>query len=232
VDDIVDLLILGAIGGAFFLWWRSRQAQAATSSPAASRISPATHVFDPSGSSPGSPLPDFRVYAAPGTTPAPQPTSSSTSTSSRPSRISASGETFIKNIEGLRLQRYPDAGGYSIGYGHFIQPGEAIGATITPAIANQLFEGDIATVEHALNSLVTVPQLTQSEYDALADLVFNIGADAFGSSTLLKKLNAGDYPGAAAEFGRWVYSQGNILPALVDRRKKDAQLFATGWGNA
>jgi len=236
MDDILDLLILGTIGGALFLWWRSRQAPASSSAP----IAPAEFSPDPQGARS---FPDnVNVYAAPppADPPAagymvsyqPPPASSSTSSSAiQPTQVSGSGAAYIRNTEQLRLSRYPDAGGESIGYGHKIKPGEAIGATITAADAEYLFLQDLTTVEAALNSLVRVP-LTQSEYDALADLVYNIGAGAFTNSTLLKKLNAGDYQGARAEFPRWIYSQGKILGALVERRNNDAQMFSTGWGYA
>lgn len=67
--------------------------------------------------------------------------------------------------------------------------------------------------------------LTANQKAALIDFVYNLGAGAFGSSTLLKKLNAGDYKGAADEFPKWVYAGGRVLGGLVNRRKIERDLF-------
>jgi lysozyme len=79
-------------------------------------------------------------------------------------------------------------------------------------------------VEPALDSLVKV-SLTQNQYDALADFVYNVGVGNFASSTLLKKLNAKDYAGAANEFPKWNKGGGKVLNGLVRRRKKEQDLF-------
>jgi lysozyme len=42
--------------------------------------------------------------------------------------------------------------------------------------------------------------LQQGQYDAIADFIYNEGVAHFAGSTLLQKLNAGDYAGAAGEF--------------------------------
>lgn len=73
--------------------------------------------------------------------------------------------------------------------------------------------------------LVRVP-LEQHEFDALVSFHFNTGA--LGRSTLLKRLNAGDRAGAAAEFGRWTRGGGRVLAGLVRRRKAERHLFETG----
>ena len=79
-------------------------------------------------------------------------------------------------------------------------------------------------VEPALDSLVKVP-LTQNQFDALADFVYNAGVGNFAKSTLLRKLNAKDYNGAAAEFPKWNKGGGKVLPGLERRRKKEQDLF-------
>jgi lysozyme len=73
---------------------------------------------------------------------------------------------------------------------------------------------------------VTVP-LNQNQFDALVSFTENEGATSFEESTLLRLLNAGDYAGAAAQFDRWVYQKGRVLPGLVDRRQQEAALFNT-----
>lgn len=68
-------------------------------------------------------------------------------------------------------------------------------------------------------------KLTQNQFDALVSFVYNVGVGAFRTSTLLRKLNNGDYVGAAAEFKRWKFGGGKELPGLVRRRKAEEQLF-------
>jgi len=72
--------------------------------------------------------------------------------------------------------------------------------------------------------MITVP-LTQHQFDALVDWTFNEGSGNLASSTLLRKLNDGDYAGADAEFARWVRGGGRVLPGLVKRRALEATWF-------
>jgi lysozyme len=65
----------------------------------------------------------------------------------------------------------------------------------------------------------------QGQYDALVSFTYNEGAGRLQSSTLLKVLNAGDYAGAAGQFGVWVCGGGVKLPGLVARREAEAALF-------
>ena len=139
--------------------------------------------------------------------------------------LSAQGLDLIKDFEGLRLAAYQDSAGvWTIGYGHTggVQPGDRI----TQAEAEKLLEQDTAWAQQAVRDLVNVP-LTQGQFDALTSFTFNLGAGALESSTLLKKLNAGDYAGAQAEFGKWVHAGGEVLPGLVRRRAAEAELFGS-----
>jgi peptidoglycan hydrolase-like protein with peptidoglycan-binding domain len=79
----------------------------------------------------------------------------------------------------------------------------------------------------AVRARVSVP-LTQNQFDALVSFTFNVGAGAFGGSTLLKRLNAGDYAGGADEFGKWTKSGGKVFAGLVRRRTEEAALFRGG----
>jgi lysozyme len=97
---------------------------------------------------------------------------------------------------------------------------------ITPAQAQKLLESDCFDAETCVNRTILVP-LNQNQYDALVSLAFNIGAPAFRKSTLARRLNAGDYSGAAAEFRRWKYQAGKELGGLVARRKDERDLFET-----
>lgn len=154
---------------------------------------------------------------------------SSTSSSPAPivlaNSVSPAGQARIKQFEGLKLTRYGDAGHYDIGYGHQLQPGENF-TTITPSIAEQLFQSDVSAIETAMNSVITT-ELTQNEYDAIADLIYNIGIDAFRNSTMLKYLNAGDISAAQTQFPQWVHSSGVVNANLVARRRSDAALFGS-----
>lgn len=82
---------------------------------------------------------------------------------------------------------------------------------------------DLKKFEAAVNK-VTVA-LNQNQFDALVSLTYNIGTGAFASSTLLKKLNAGDYKGAAAQFDVWNKAGGKRMQGLVNRRSTERKLF-------
>jgi len=140
--------------------------------------------------------------------------------------ISKQGLELIKQFEGLRLKAYKcPAGIWTIGYGH--TKGVYPGMTITEELADKFLVDDIWYFERGVESLVAVP-LTQGQFDALVSFAFNVGADGLGDSTLLKKLNSGDYAGAADEFPKWVYSRGKKLKGLVRRRAAERELFLTG----
>lgn len=144
-------------------------------------------------------------------------------------QISLAGLNFIKSVEGLKLTRYLDSAGLpTIGVGHLIKAWENY-TTITEAEAMRLLAQDVGAAETAVNSAVTVP-LSQNQYDALVSFVFNVGGGALRRSTLLKKLNAGDYQGAAAQFPAWRKAGGKVVTGLVNRRNKEVALF-TGSGS-
>lgn len=136
---------------------------------------------------------------------------------------SQKGIDLIKNFEGCRLKAYKcPAGIWTIGYGH--TAGVKQGQVITPAQAEEFLKQDLKRFETSVRSLVTVA-ITQNQFDALVSFCYNLGATALKTSTLLKKLNAGDYNSAAEEFDRWVYANGNKLLGLVRRRAAEKELF-------
>lgn len=98
-----------------------------------------------------------------------------------------------------------------------------IGDTTTPPKALQRALADVSKYEGAIKKCVTVP-LTQNEYDAYVDLAYNIGTSAFCGSTLVKKLNAGDYEGACNEILKWDKFKGKPLRGLTLRRQKERDL--------
>lgn len=140
---------------------------------------------------------------------------------------SQNGLNLTEEFEGLRLTAYQDqVGVWTIGYGHTGSDVHA-GLTITRDQANTLLMQDTASAAAAVNRLVTVA-LNQDEFDALVDFVFNLGQNAFAGSRLLRKLNAGDFVGAAAEFPKWDHAGGQVVPGLLRRREAEQQLFQRG----
>ncbi len=138
---------------------------------------------------------------------------------------SPNGFKLTEQFEGLSLQAYKDvAGVWTNGYGntHGVVPG----TTITLQQAQDDLASNIEGAEYVVNRVVVVP-LTQNQFDALVDFVFNLGSGNFQSSTLLRKLNAGDYTGAAAEFPKWNHSNGVEVAGLTRRRLAEQQLFNT-----
>lgn len=140
-------------------------------------------------------------------------------------RLSPKGLELIKAHEGLRLRAYQDVVGvWTVGYGH---TGTAKpGMTITSEQADTLLRYDVEQFENAVNNLVHVP-LNQNQFDALVSFTFNLGRGALERSTLLRKLNAGDYQGAAKEYGKWVNAGGKPWPGLIRRRREERELFET-----
>jgi lysozyme len=98
------------------------------------------------------------------------------------------------------------------------------GLVITKEKAMELLALDMKEAEDVVERLVTVP-LTQGQYDALADFVFNVGEGQFSRSTLLKLVNASLYEQAAEQFKRWVYDNGKVQPGLVKRNVGRKQMF-------
>lgn len=137
--------------------------------------------------------------------------------------LSATGLIGILGYEGFSDTAYiPIAGDVpTIGFG--TTEGVKLGDTITPEAAIERAFRDIRKTESAIHKCVDVP-LSQGEYDAFTSFAYNVGTSAFCSSTLVKKLNAGDYSGACAELKRWVYVKGRKVQGLVNRREKEFQM--------
>lgn len=134
---------------------------------------------------------------------------------------------LVKQQEGCCLTSYNDTGGTpTIGYGHtfHVYPGQII----SQAEANQLLVDDMQNTARWINDLVIV-DLTQNQFDALCDFVFNEGAGNFQKSHLLTLINLGNLTAAAGQFSRWIYSEVDgkevILEGLVRRRAAEKALF-------
>jgi lysozyme len=122
----------------------------------------------------------------------------------------------------LALSGAPWTGGWG-----YTGPEMRYGMTFAREQAVTWLRQDVAIAEATVKRLLRV-ELTQEEYDALVDLVFNIGSGNFDTSTLLRKLNAGDTEGAIAEFARWNKAGGVVLAGLVKRREAERVLFLLG----
>lgn len=135
---------------------------------------------------------------------------------------------LIKNFEGFAPSVYLcPAGKPTIGYGHVVRKGERFLVPLTRFDAEALLLEDLKPFVKGVSKLVTVP-LEAHQFCALVSFTYNVGLENFRRSTLLRKINAGDFQGAAKEFYKWVYAAGKKLKGLEARRYKEEQLFTDG----
>jgi GH24 family phage-related lysozyme (muramidase) len=137
---------------------------------------------------------------------------------------------LIKRFEGCVLHPYQDAVGlWTIGYGCRRIKGAMVSPKTEPLTqeeAEGLLSAEIIKTRDQVLKTTKGP-LSDNELAALTSFVFNLGLGTYAHSTLLKLLNAGDRAGAAAEFPKWVYAGGAVLPGLVKRRAAERELFET-----
>jgi lysozyme len=138
-------------------------------------------------------------------------------------RTGDEGIALIRHFEGCRLDAYLcPAGVWTIGYGH--TKGVKEGETIDQEAAEAFLIEDLEEFEGYVTEMVEVP-LSQSQFDALVSWTFNLGPGNLERSTLLAKLNQGEYTDVPFEIKRWTRAGGVILPGLVKRRNAEAALF-------
>ena len=138
-------------------------------------------------------------------------------------KISLEGLALIKRFEGCRLESYKcSANVLTIGYGHTSGVKET--DTITQDEADKLLQEDVEQFEKHVDDNVTV-ELGQSQFDALVAWTFNLGVGNLRQSTMLKKLNEGDYQSVPSEMKRWNKASGKTLDGLIRRRKAEGLLF-------
>lgn len=143
--------------------------------------------------------------------------------------LSPAGLDLIKRSEGFRESVYTDVAGFpTIGYGHRLRPGESFPEGVTQVEAQAILTADVSDAEQAVSRLVKVT-LTQGQYDALVDFVFNLGPSRLASSTLLEDLNAGHYSAACEQLLIWDHSMVNgaeqIVAGLKSRRQAEYNLW-------
>jgi len=149
-------------------------------------------------------------------------------------RLSRAGQNLIKAFEsclrpvgGGRITAYLDPVDIpTIGWGHTNHHGRKfkMGDIWTQAECDEEFRSDMIRFEKAVKVLVKVP-LRQWQFDALVSFSFNVGEGALGKSTLLRRVNAGDFEGAALEFQKWNKAGGHVLAGLTRRRASESLLF-------
>ena len=133
---------------------------------------------------------------------------------------------FIGHWEGCELKAYLcSAGVWTLGYGH--TEGVKEGDTCTAEEAASWLVEDIESRQKALAHYVNKP-VTEGQFIALTSLVFNVGISNVLKSKLLRKLNAGDFEGAAEEFLDFDLANGKKVPGLTRRRKAENELFLEG----
>lgn len=149
-------------------------------------------------------------------------------------RMSQNGLNLVKAFEGC-LKRgadgkyrayYCPAGVLTIGWGHTNHHGRRFDASAvwTRAECDAALEEDITGHEEIVSRLVKI-SANQNQGDALISFAYNCGEGNFAKSTLLRRLNAGDFEGAAAEFHKWTRGGGKVQPGLVRRRASESLLF-------
>ena len=134
--------------------------------------------------------------------------------------LSASALVGILMHEGYSDKAYTPVKGDRLTIGFGSANGVKAGDTIKPPQAVARALADVQRFEGALKQCVKVP-LHQYEYDAYISLSYNIGSKAFCGSTLVKKLNAGDYAGACQQVLRWDRFKGKPLAGLTKRRQAE-----------
>jgi len=138
-------------------------------------------------------------------------------------KCSQEGLALIKKFEGCKLKAYKcSAGVWTIGYGH--TAGVKEGDVISQPEADKLLEEDIAKFEDYVNDNVIV-ELNEGQFDALVAWTFNLGVGNLRQSTMLRKLNEGDYQSVPSEMNRWNKAGGKTLDGLIRRRKAEGLLF-------
>lgn len=149
----------------------------------------------------------------------------------QPKPVSKIAINLIKEFEGFKDYAYIDTDGTPvIGYGLTkiggipVQIGDRISSTQADAALNS----HIREIHRELDKAIKV-DLSDRQLSALTSLAFNVGVDSVKDSTLVQKINAQDYAGAADEFLRWdkANMQGALvqMPGLTRRRTAERQLF-------
>jgi lysozyme len=138
---------------------------------------------------------------------------------------------LVKKWEGFKAEAYRDAVGvWTIGYGTTAMAGVGIvpvpGMVISEADATFYLMKGLEKFADEIRPAIS-REANENQFGAMLSLAYNIGPTAFKRSTLLRKFNAGDIQGAAAQFDVWNKAGGKVLRGLVNRRADEKRLFLT-----
>ncbi len=138
-------------------------------------------------------------------------------------------EGFPTGSDGL-AHPYWDAVGkvWTIGTGLTRLHGQPV-TQHTAAISRATNDGAVGTELAATATLIAAIvtlALAPCEWAAIANWMFNVGGHAAAGSTLIRRLNAGNRPGACQQFPVWVMADGRVVPGLRNRRLRTAALFS------
>jgi lysozyme len=149
-------------------------------------------------------------------------------------KLTAAGANLIKHFESCLKKVGPHhfttykcpAGVSTIGWGHTNHHGRKFssGDVWSQVECDAEFAADMRGFEDAVRRLVKVP-LEPWQFDALVSFTYNCGEGNLSKSTLLKKVNAEDFEGAAKEFAKWNKGGGKVLAGLTRRRASEELLF-------
>jgi lysozyme len=145
-------------------------------------------------------------------------------------KTSSAGIDFIIAHEGERLEIYQDSAGYdTIGVGHLIQQYEDYSGGISPAQSRELLQKDLERTEFLINNKITA-SLTQSQFDALVSLVFNIPSSISTGSIDDRINNREPLENIGAVWLSYNKARVNgvltVLPGLDTRRKDEWAMYS------
>lgn len=137
---------------------------------------------------------------------------------------------LIRKFEGLRLKVYRcPAGVPTIGYGHTGADVRMDMQPISEPVAEAMMQQDAAVFHQAAGKLSPILWLEgDAKHSAIADFCFNLGTTRYKASTLRRRIESGDWQGAADELQKWVWGGGRKLPGLVVRRKAESDFLRDG----
>lgn len=145
-------------------------------------------------------------------------------------RVNADGLKLITSFEGFEPKWYRDPVGiWTIGFGHTDAAGAPKHATsnglvLSAEAATEILANDLGQYAEAVERAVKVP-LNDNQFAALVSFTYNVGAGALAKSTLVKKLNTGNYGAVRSELAKWNKAGGKVMKGLTRRRTAEADLF-------
>ncbi len=150
-------------------------------------------------------------------------------------KVTPEGLQVTKTSEGFVAKLYEDQAHFcTIAYGHLVRRARCDGsepaefrAGVTEPRGAALLAADMENAERAVMAAVGV-ELTDGQYGALCDFVYNVGAGRCRGSTLLQVVNANDFDQVAPQLRRWVKAANKEWPGLKARREREIDLFYQG----